>query len=230
MNPIRYRGYYYDTETGLYYCLSRYYDPNVGRFINADNQLNTSQGILGMNMFVYCLDNPVNMADHGGNKPGDLFNTIDGAARDAAEYMYELGTFKNSWEYGTSIYETTVKEKKYAWTQITICGFTFKYRYSYEVSVKKYTYKKVKTNKDGVSVSIPKAPWRKTAVATVHTHPYVYGAEYWQFSPQDRDIALVRKVPSYVYTATGILRKYDSSDYSDIVVFDDLPKDPHLPK
>ena len=36
-NPLRYRGYYYDTETGLYYLMSRYYDPAVCRFINADN-------------------------------------------------------------------------------------------------------------------------------------------------------------------------------------------------
>lgn len=36
-NPIRYRGYYYDTETGLYYLQSRYYDPHTGRFINADD-------------------------------------------------------------------------------------------------------------------------------------------------------------------------------------------------
>ena len=37
INPIRYRGYYYDTETGLYYLQSRYYDPETGRFINADD-------------------------------------------------------------------------------------------------------------------------------------------------------------------------------------------------
>ena len=36
VNPIRYRGYFYDTETKLYYCNSRYYDPQVKRFINAE--------------------------------------------------------------------------------------------------------------------------------------------------------------------------------------------------
>ncbi|MGN0533475.1 MAG: RHS repeat-associated core domain-containing protein [Eubacterium sp.] len=41
LNPIRYRGYYYDTDTGLYYLQSRYYNPQVGRFLNADNQLST---------------------------------------------------------------------------------------------------------------------------------------------------------------------------------------------
>ena len=62
-NPIRYRGYYYDTETGLYYLQSRYYDPVVGRFINADGYVSTGQGILGTNMFAYCNNNPVNRSD-----------------------------------------------------------------------------------------------------------------------------------------------------------------------
>ena len=65
-NPIRYRGYVYDAETGLYYVSSRYYDPEVGRFINADGLVSTGQGILGNNMFAYCLNNPVNYEDSDG--------------------------------------------------------------------------------------------------------------------------------------------------------------------
>ncbi len=38
LNPIRYRGYYYDTDTELYYCASRYYDPEIGRWLNADTE------------------------------------------------------------------------------------------------------------------------------------------------------------------------------------------------
>ena len=64
INPFRYRGYYYDTETGLYYLQSRYYDPDAGRFISADGQLNG--GVLGYNMFAYCENNPVNRADSTG--------------------------------------------------------------------------------------------------------------------------------------------------------------------
>ena len=66
VNPIRYRGYYYDTETGLYYVSSRYYDPEIGRFINADGAYDTNQGVLGYNMYAYCLNNPVNMYDPDG--------------------------------------------------------------------------------------------------------------------------------------------------------------------
>ena len=67
-NPMRYRGYYYDTETGLYYVSSRYYDPEIGRFINADSLVSTGQGILGNNMFAYCLNNPVNYVDKNGTE------------------------------------------------------------------------------------------------------------------------------------------------------------------
>ena len=65
-NPIRYRGYYFDTETSLYYLQSRYYDSAVGRFINADDYVSTGQGICGCNMFAYCLNNPVNYIDKNG--------------------------------------------------------------------------------------------------------------------------------------------------------------------
>jgi len=65
-NPFRYRGYYYDTETGLYYLTTRYYDPEVCRFISADVYMSTGQGVLGGNMWAYCLNNPVVYTDDGG--------------------------------------------------------------------------------------------------------------------------------------------------------------------
>ena len=69
-NPLRYRGYYYDTETGLYYVSSRYYDPEIGRWINADNVIpNIGCEVLGYNMFAYCFNNPVNMVDYNGSWP-----------------------------------------------------------------------------------------------------------------------------------------------------------------
>jgi RHS repeat-associated protein len=65
-NPLRYRGYVYDPETGLYYLQSRYYNPTWGRFLNADVFISTGQGILGNNMFAYCGNNPVKNVDHLG--------------------------------------------------------------------------------------------------------------------------------------------------------------------
>lgn len=62
-NPIRYRGYYYDNETKLYYMISRYYSPELCRFINPDRYVSTGRGINGCNMYVYCENNSVNRID-----------------------------------------------------------------------------------------------------------------------------------------------------------------------
>ena len=66
INPLRYRGYYYDSETGFYYLQSRYYDPENHRFINADSFASTGQGIVGTNMFAYVNSDPVNCIDADG--------------------------------------------------------------------------------------------------------------------------------------------------------------------
>ena len=65
-NPFRYRGYYYDEDTGLYYLNARYYDPCVGRFINVDGYLNTNGDIIGYNLFSYCGNNPTMRVDYFG--------------------------------------------------------------------------------------------------------------------------------------------------------------------
>ena len=64
-NPFRYRGYYYDSETGMYYLKSRYYDPGIRRFLCADTQVNDS--ILGTNLYAYCENEPIGMLDSDGN-------------------------------------------------------------------------------------------------------------------------------------------------------------------
>ena len=79
LNPLRYRGYYYDSESGFYYLQSRYYDPEVGRFLNADAYASTGQGILGNNMFAYCLNNPSSMFDATGNLPFFIVTAVAGA-------------------------------------------------------------------------------------------------------------------------------------------------------
>ena len=69
LNSLRYRGYYYDDDIGMYYLQSRYYDPEVRRFINADDVsvLEEDQGsIVENNLFAYCLNNPVTLMDNDG--------------------------------------------------------------------------------------------------------------------------------------------------------------------
>ena len=69
LNPFRYRGYVYDEETGLYYLKSRYYNPKWGRFINADEILGQTGEVLSHNLFAYCKNNPVVLADSMGMWP-----------------------------------------------------------------------------------------------------------------------------------------------------------------
>ena len=77
-NPLRYRGYVYDTETGLYYLNSRYYNPTWGRFINADAELAGIGGATqGYSLFAYCHNNPVNMSDSDGNWPKWVSGLLD---------------------------------------------------------------------------------------------------------------------------------------------------------
>ena len=66
LNPCTSRGYYYDAETGLYYLQSRYYNPEWGRFINADSNFDINTGVLSANIFIYCANNPVIYADANG--------------------------------------------------------------------------------------------------------------------------------------------------------------------
>ena len=70
-NPFRYRGYYYDVESGLYYLNSRYYDPQTGRFVNAEpnvdyGKFDEGAGLNGYNVFAYCANNPVMFKDDSG--------------------------------------------------------------------------------------------------------------------------------------------------------------------
>ena len=68
LNPFRYRGYYYDVETGLYFLQTRYYDPVVGRFLNRDSvNYADPSSIHGLNLYAYCLNNPVEYVDPTGH-------------------------------------------------------------------------------------------------------------------------------------------------------------------
>ena len=78
-NPFRYRSYYYDTETGWYYLNSRYYDPTVGRFINADSVdvlTATPNSLTDKNLYAYCDNNPVKRKDNGGEFWDIVFDVV----------------------------------------------------------------------------------------------------------------------------------------------------------
>ena len=72
-NAIRYRGYYYDTESNLYYLNARYYDPQIKRFISPDAMLGANSGINVYNLYAYCGNNPINYVDYTGEFPVFMF-------------------------------------------------------------------------------------------------------------------------------------------------------------
>jgi len=79
MNPIRYRGYYYDAETGYYFLNSRYYDAEMGRFLNADSVdviTATLDALTDKNLYSYCDNNPVVRID----RSGEFWNYVIGGA------------------------------------------------------------------------------------------------------------------------------------------------------
>lgn len=82
INPFRYRGYYYDTDTGFYYLNSRYYDPQVKRFINADDisYLGANGDLEAYNLYAYCSNNPVMYTDPSGNLPSWAIKLIVAAS------------------------------------------------------------------------------------------------------------------------------------------------------
>ncbi|WP_169009373.1 polymorphic toxin-type HINT domain-containing protein [Faecalispora jeddahensis] len=90
LNPFLYRGYYYDADTRLYYLNSRYYDVQTGRFLNADDTdilLEDQENLTEHNLFAYCLNNPVNMADDDGGIAWWIAAAVGGAAFDTAAYI-----------------------------------------------------------------------------------------------------------------------------------------------
>ena len=71
INPFRYRGYYFDVETGWYYLNARYYDPNVGRFLSPEpniyvGKFDENAGLIRYNVYAYCANNPVMYKDESG--------------------------------------------------------------------------------------------------------------------------------------------------------------------
>ena len=95
-NPFRYRGYYYDVDTGLYYVNSRYYDPSVCRWINADGYVTTGQGILGYNMYAYCGNNPISRVDHTGAFWQELWASFTQTLQQAKSYFVMAAGFSQT--------------------------------------------------------------------------------------------------------------------------------------
>ena len=214
-NPFRYRGYYYDNESGLYYLNSRYYNAEWGRFINADGYITTGQGLTSYNMFTYCGNNPITRADQSGQlwgivigvalvvglvaslsgcsaKPESAplpYKTADEAAMAFANSTYSSSSYIRH-EYGTVIYSSTTNG-------------TTTYDFATPVAGSPHS----------VGYGNVKIPSGTTKVATAHTHPNSNSFSGLSPGAKSGDIpnAIRRGLDSYVIGPNLNLQKYSIS-------------------
>lgn len=112
---VGYRGYFYDLETELYYLRSRYYDPEIGRFINADDTdyLAYDKSPISMNLFAYCENNPIKLMDKNGNMPllliyyGNFYNVFGRVSfikgREQFDMLVDKYSVSANYSYSTGI-------------------------------------------------------------------------------------------------------------------------------
>ena len=209
INPIRYRGYYYDVDLGLYYLQSRYYDPETGRFVNADAYAQTGTGLLDKNMFAYCLDDPVNMVDPvgdsavaalllgalvvgiaailGGSSSSAVpepYSSAEAAAKAFSEFTYGPSRYIRH-EYSADIYSRTIN------------GQTT------------YNYTTPQSGKPHSATVGGRIPTGTRRVAYVHTHPNSNA-----FSTADIQAVVNLQMDGYVVGPNLILQRYNLSDGS----------------
>ncbi len=199
LNVYTYRGYIYDIDTGFYYLQSRYYDPEVGRFLNVDdiNYLGATGTTLGYNLYNSCENNSIWFQDPCGHKPGRLFTRVTEAVMDFAD-IYNKISIKKNWEYATFIYRISVliyvSATRWYWAP-------------------RYSFYEPWTDKSDIGVRVPKAKNTKNyeIVAIVHTHGkyrnFVYDSE--NFSSGDINVSKSYQADMYLVTPGGKIKKYE---------------------
>ena len=235
-NPFRYRGYYYDTETGLYYLQSRYYNPEWGRFLNADGYVSTGTGLLGYNMFAYCNNNPIMYVDPSGEIIIDIFLLVLGGAA-LVVGLSSCSSSTNQESYNTN-------DTDYSWAEEdpilskgrhnsfeealnTAVDNAQYYANNHDKEVGYYIYELyggyyvslpqsgILATKTSVKIDTSGAPRGSTVLATLHTHPWHNVNLIYQ--PIEYDNVSKTKIPSYVVDVCG--RVYvlypESNGYTD---------------
>ena len=112
INPFRYRSYYYDTETNLYYLNSRYYSPVLKRFLNVDCILGANQDIMSFNLYTYCGNNPIINIDMAGNFLTNIIDNIKSYASSVAKAVKNKASVYDSATFSTKNYCKNFKPKK----------------------------------------------------------------------------------------------------------------------
>ena len=237
LNPLRYRGYVYDTETGFYYLQSRYYDPTTCRFINGDSQLNLDS-TNGFNVFAYCNGNPAFYTDNCGTRP------VVGASPSSESYVERKLSFAymNNRQVYTSIdsaakaagilvaTETSKDNKEHAIMTYYI-GNIGDVKYYYNGPMVDGTHATVRIEFDLVGNEKP--------AAATHSHPYCNGHIPNDFSYEiydpitnsyygDAVVSKYYNIPFYLAAPNGTLRVIywvNNDEYKVEDVCGGLPKD-----
>ena len=233
-NPFTYRGYYRDSETGMYYLNSRYYNPKMGRFISADAYVSTGQGLLGYNMYAYCGNNPVNRIDSegefwwavvlaiavialptllsscvSGNSNSNSSNDTDYSWADE-DPVLSVGRHKT---YDEVIDHAIDEMYEYAKTHDKEVGFLIYEQYGgYYISLPQSG---IWATEDSIMMDWQDIPYGSTLLATFHSHPrenysILYTSSEYYF-------VINHKIPSYVVDVKGnvFLLPIDARDYMD---------------
>lgn len=157
LNPFRYRSYYYDSDIQMYYLQSRYYDPEIGRFINSDDvsYIGASGTETGYNPFAYCENNPVNNTDSSGEAFGLIQSMAIGALLGIIE-LYVMDIIYNLYK-GTSPWYARNSDKS-DYILAAVSG-----------AISMLSFKKVSTLLSGISAAVDTVlqQWKQDEKVTV---------------------------------------------------------------
>ena len=168
----------------------------------------------------------MNKVDSRGTKPGDLFDTMDEAAEDFANYINERSVAENreyaSYIYARAVWKIEVSTSSTNGTKTTTITIVIE---------TKYTYKKPLRGTKHRCLFPPNWFGLHNQVALLHSHA-AYDSAYENdvFSPTDLQTSNLYGIPSYIVTPLGILRKYNPSTGQDVIIYDGAPFDPNHPE
>lgn len=216
---FRYRGYIYDSQTQLYYLQSRYYDPNTGRFINADGYISTGTGMLGHNMYAYCNNNPVMFIDPNGKLLILVLVVIVivGVFLAGCSSTHDKPYNENDFISDEKRYNTMDEAALAAAESLIVLTENSGYEYIgaiYTFGDGNYYYSSFYTSRKKDRVDIPDnfyIPKGAVIVAHIHTHPYhtAYHFSYEDFNEPYKDyINGTKEIIQYVVEPNDINTKY----------------------
>ena len=233
LNPYRYRSYRFDWETGLYYLNSRYYNPETGRFINADGLIGDVGDVLSHNMYTYTENNPITFIDPsgytqmlgGGGGYGDI---------EPKDYWAEVNTFTHiNWNsvyyYGGKMYYGSIQDAAIAFgVYYNPTSIQENIEYGATIIPKEvsgrivYYFGDIVKGYDNNVWPLFFCMFANWVVGTVHTHSACdSGYCHNNFSEEDKMFLFVGK--TYVVAPNGELILWDRHTQSKIVVYSRIP-------